>query len=291
VGAHASHLASSTTHAPIACAECHAVPAAVADLGHVDSALPAEVTFGPLARARGAQPVYDGVGCSNVACHGGAEPVWTIVNGSQAACGTCHGTPPALPHPQQTLLECTACHGSLDARHIDGKVDVACNACHGNDDGPAPPFDLAGNEDPIAPGVGAHASHLRATELHEPVACSECHVVPTMLDAPAHRDGDARAEIHFGPLASAEDTDASYNGVTCATYCHGGSAFIQGGSLTNPTWTVVDGTQAACGSCHGLPPPAPHPTAPPTACGGCHPFSGLQPLMPALHINGVVERP
>jgi predicted CxxxxCH...CXXCH cytochrome family protein len=282
------------------------VPVAPDDSGHFDTGLPAELVFGPLARARGALPVFDGAGCSNIACHGGDRPVggsnntpsWTTVNGTQAACGTCHGLPPPAPHPART--DCNACHGDVigadngfvdGARHVNGTVEVACHACHGSDASPAPPRDLSGNEDTIFTGVGAHASHLRSTELHAAITCSECHHVPSNVDNPGHRDSAAPAEVDFGPLAAADDTETSWNGVSCATYCHGGSAAIQGGSRTNPSWTTVDGTQAACGSCHGLPPPAPHPTAPATGCGGCHPFSGTLPLDPALHINGVVERP
>lgn len=49
--------------------------------------------------------------------------------------------------------------------------------------------------------------------------------------------------------------------------CHG--AVEKGGSATAPKWTQVDGTQVTCGSCHGLPPPAPHPEG--TNCASCHP--------------------
>lgn len=320
VGAHASHLAALAgpganpqTYAAIACSECHVVPVANDDGGHFDTSLPAEVTFGPRARARGATPSFDGVGCSNVACHGGtsttpgATPSWTIVNGSQAACGTCHGLPPPAPHPatSNAIGDCARCHGMVidaaaafvaPALHVNGSVEVSCTACHGDAaaaagaGSPAPPRDLAGNTSTSFIGVGAHRTHVEKN-----VPCSECHLVPATLASTGHRDdGDDRAEVRFGPLARADGTDAQFNGLTCATYCHGGSASIRGGTLTTPTWTVAEGSegsQTACGTCHGLPPPAPHPATPPTGCGGCHPFSGLLPLNPALHINGVVERP
>jgi predicted CxxxxCH...CXXCH cytochrome family protein len=301
VGAHQTHLAASNMHAPIACGECHVVPTSYDAPGHADDALPAELSFGPLARARGATPSFDGVGCSNVACHDGGggsnrAPLWTVVDGTQAACGTCHALPPPSPHPAES--DCVRCHGAVvnasqsflqPALHVNGRVDVSCVACHGDDESAAPPRDLDGNVDASFPGVGAHRTHL-----DNGVACSECHVVPDANDplaSPGHIDEVHGAELVFGPLANSDGVTSSFNGVTCATYCHGGSAFIQGGSNTEPAWTIVDGSEASCGSCHGVPPPAPHPTVPPTACGGCHPFSGLNPLNPLLHVNGVVERP
>ncbi len=42
VGAHQFHLASMTTGKLVQCAECHTVPAATADSGHIDASLPAE---------------------------------------------------------------------------------------------------------------------------------------------------------------------------------------------------------------------------------------------------------
>jgi predicted CxxxxCH...CXXCH cytochrome family protein len=54
-------------------------------------------------------------------------------------------------------------------------------------------------------------------------------------------------------------------------------------------WTRVDGTQKQCGSCHGAPPPAPHPHDP--ACQNCHADAGpsLTIKTPAQHIDGTVQ--
>ena len=73
------------------------VPEAVGDAGHLYSAGPAEVTFGPLAMSGGAFPVWDrdaaAPTCSNVYCHGATledgentDPVWTVVDGTEAEC-------------------------------------------------------------------------------------------------------------------------------------------------------------------------------------------------------------
>jgi predicted CxxxxCH...CXXCH cytochrome family protein len=65
---------------------------------------------------------------------------------------------------------------------------------------------------------------------------------------------------------------------------------LPGGTNTTPRWTTVDGTQAACGTCHGLPPAAPHVAI--AQCDLCHGAvvgPGPSITTPALHINGIVE--
>ena len=54
VGAHTSHLAS-TLSSPVACSECHVVPADALSLGHIDAAT-ATLTFGTLATTRSSTP-------------------------------------------------------------------------------------------------------------------------------------------------------------------------------------------------------------------------------------------
>jgi hypothetical protein len=65
-----------------------------------------------------------------------------------------------------------------------------------------------------------------------------------------------------------------------------------GGSNTAPSWTTVDGTQAACGACHGLPPPRPHPKAELNpVCNACHKniaSDNTTFLRPELHVDGIV---
>src|SRR4029078_5117692 len=58
---------------------------------------------------------------------------------------------------------------------------------------------------------------------------------------------------------------------------------------TQPVWTRVDGTQKQCTSCHGAPPPAPHPQN--TACEACHADAGpsLTIKTPTQHIDGTVQ--
>jgi predicted CxxxxCH...CXXCH cytochrome family protein len=111
----------------------------VGDPGHIDTDLPAEVTFGALAKTGGASAAWDHASatCQNTYCHGtfkggaSARPVWTKVGSGEGACGTCHGLPPAAPHPQVKL--CSLCHQGIatddqkvinKTLHLNGKVDL-----------------------------------------------------------------------------------------------------------------------------------------------------------------------
>jgi predicted CxxxxCH...CXXCH cytochrome family protein len=221
------------------------------------------------------------------------------VDGTQAACGTCHGLPPPLPHVADTA--CDGCHlptagpGQTIAdatTHADGVVQqggtAGCAGCHGDDDSLAPPPDSTGETDPTERSVGAHRAHVFPSDAAE-VACDECHVVPATVDDEDHID-TAPAEVTFGSLASfaAADPVWSTTTFTCSgAYCHG--ATLGGGDLTTPTWTATDGAAAACGACHGMPPPSPHPSS--TGCSGCHPPAGPGQTIdqPARHIDGSLD--
>ncbi|NUM70175.1 MAG: CxxxxCH/CxxCH domain-containing protein [Ignavibacteriaceae bacterium] len=157
VGAHANHLYDNLSGNAVACNECHTVPTAVSDPGHIDKNV--HLVFGDLAMKtsnNGAivpNPTYDKttLECSNVYCHG------TFKNGNQsnkvkwtagtdgAKCGTCHGDAtsgnplPPSPHPQ--VANCSTCHwmttpGDLvtgsgaaaiivnKTKHVNGKLNL-----------------------------------------------------------------------------------------------------------------------------------------------------------------------
>jgi predicted CxxxxCH...CXXCH cytochrome family protein len=316
VGAHQSHVQNTAVRAAMGCDECHVLPASTAHSnGRVD------LSFGATATAGGARPAWDRATatCSGVYCHGATlgaggastSPVWTRVDGTQAACTSCHGLPPPVSsgHPPVSggAPACSRCHpatvkadGTIDlagGRHVNGTIDVialSCTSCHGDPsrtaNAPAPPGGTNGEAETTARAVGAHQRHLSGGALRQAMACGECHAVPT---SPGHANGIV--EVTFGALAGAGGAAARWDGATCATYCHG--ATLAGGSLTAPSWTRVDGTQAACGTCHGLPPPASagHPPVAGgvTACAGCHPgtvdASGAIVTNGGLHVNGQVD--
>lgn len=262
VGAHRQHMNPSPAwHRKVDCADCHVVPNAVGDPGHIDGDNKAELTFSMRA---GAGSMWDGTTCTT-GCHGTTAwggtkttPTWTQVDGTQVACGSCHGAPPPPPHPTET--NCASCHPTMEENsltfrdpdsHINGVVDLVdsaatggCTTCHGSTNS-APPKDLAGNTAATSKGVGAHQAHLKTSTWRHAIPCSSCHVVPTTLNAPGHRDGDNIAEVKFDTM----NPIGAYTTATgsCATmYCHGNG---RGG---NGTITWLAAGPLACGACHSV---------------------------------------
>jgi hypothetical protein len=132
--------------------------------GHLDTPLPAEVTFvdtlAYLITGSGTYaptPTYSSTAltCANTYCHGAWQmtklgslypyiftdsimtgntanhPLWTGGT-SEASCGSCHGMPPT-GHLFFSLSSCTNCHGSVvngsgqiinQSLHINGKANV-----------------------------------------------------------------------------------------------------------------------------------------------------------------------
>ncbi len=165
VGAHVSHLYENELGHQIECSTCHIVPDKYSDPGHIDTGLPAEITFGNLAVHNIAvNPVYNypAATCSEVYCHGdwaflkdssdyqfiyvdsmivgnAFSPIWNKVDGTQALCGTCHDLPPqghqnAGGDPNATT--CSGCHidivdanGNIidQTKHINGEKNVFGN--------------------------------------------------------------------------------------------------------------------------------------------------------------------
>jgi len=288
VGAHQSHVRDGDLRMALACDNCHIVPQDINDPGHLDDP-PAEITWGDLAKTGGLAPEWDRNDdkCSNAYCHGATlsggsitEPEWTKVDGTQSVCGACHGFPPPDPHPENNI--CWPCHpdtvdraNEIDissGKHVNGTVEVAgmnCNSCHGSEDNAAPPVSTTGSSDTGDTEVGAHQSHVRDGDLRMALACDNCHVVPADVNDPGHLD-DPPAEITWGDLAKTGGLEPEWdrNENKCSnTYCHG--VTLSGGNITEPEWTKVDGTQSACGTCHGIPPSRPHPGNP--NCWMCHP--------------------
>jgi predicted CxxxxCH...CXXCH cytochrome family protein len=309
VGAHQAHLiASPTWHHKVECADCHVVPATVDAPGHIDGDNKAEVIFSM--RAGGTASAWNGTTCT-VGCHGQAgwggtnsTPTWTRVDGTQSACGSCHGAPPPPPHPSGS--NCATCHPTMEENsltfrdpdsHINGVVDVVdatttggCTTCHGSTNS-APPKDLAGNTATTVATVGAHQAHLAASTWHHAVVCSSCHVVPQTVDAPGHRDGDNIAEVIFDTLnPQGLYTKAT---ATCSTmYCHGNGrgangtiSFVKAGPLPCTGCHATNGTGMS--GQHSL-----HINSEGMRCSGCHATvvnANMTIIKADLHVNGVHE--
>jgi predicted CxxxxCH...CXXCH cytochrome family protein len=261
VGAHRVHLdVAPDWHRKVECGDCHTVPATVDAPGHRDGDGKAEVTFAMIA---GPDAAWNGTTCTT-SCHGSAAigaarstPMWTLVDGSQVGCGSCHGVPPPAPHPNNG--RCSSCHPTMEegstsfrdpASHINGIVEEVapgatggCTTCHGSETSSAPPRDLSNNTEKTARGVGAHVAHLATSTWRAAITCVSCHTVPLAQATPGHIDGDNIAEVKFSPLNPA----ATYAPTTCASlYCHGN------GRGNNGTASWVTPGPLACTACHSI---------------------------------------
>lgn len=246
---------------------------------------------------------------------------WT---GAWPGCEQCHGVAPAF-EGGITRISCatSGCHIDRQGRP---KSVASCNTCHGDFHASAtdiasfaPPRDMQKNTETTAVGVGAHQVHLRGDLISAGIECSECHIVPSGVFVDDHLTPKGPEErINFGDLASLETklidmgmNPPVYNpdavSPTCQnTYCHGN--FSGGNPDFTPVWTVVDGSQSQCGTCHGdadnpIPkmfPEGPHPPVPDIGCQICHWLDPGQPIArrledgtfvienKELHIDGAI---
>ena len=266
------------------------------------------------------------------------HPPLTMPNPTGADCVTCHdmskhttGTVTFAPHPatwmnqadpgfhafsaNKGLAACQGCHGQDLAGGITGVACAQCHdtalptgvttwkkncvMCHGGTDNPtgAPPKATWGNSADLV-RIGAHSAHVTASAISPAFGCALCHVKPVDAFSPGHIDGSTATvafdglAVGIGALAPAWDRTSA----TCSnTYCHGA---FRNGNAAAPDWTKVGQGQGACGTCHGLPPPAAaHPAVGSdlTVCAVCHPKtmdgSGhiIPPAQGGLHLDGLIE--
>jgi predicted CxxxxCH...CXXCH cytochrome family protein len=195
VGAHQAHLQTSNWHATVLCEDCHLVPTTVSDPGHIDTPLPADITFSSLASAKGSTAAWNGTTCTTY-CHGATlsggavtQPNWTQVDGSQKACGSCHALPPTQNHTTST--NCSSCHGQVvdannafiaPALHINGTVEATSGHATGWGDG------------------AVHGAGFMA----DTGSCSSCH----------------GADLKGGSAMSCETCHTGWQ--TNCVFCHGG---------------------------------------------------------------------
>lgn len=184
------------------------------------------------------------------------------------------------------LVLAAALGGACFVPRSDAPKDNTCTHCHGDATrgatvlAAAPPNDTWGNTSPAYPGVGAHERHLLTATLAKPVACDECHRVPKTAWDDWHNVG--KTDITFGPRARGDGGTPKYDPATrtCTeSACHGPRSGV---------WTRAKAPAETCGSCHGLPPPPPHPQA--GACEVCHAdvvSSASSIKAPELHVDGL----
>ncbi len=231
-------------------------------------------------------------------------------------CQTCHGTDYAGGKSGVSCMQ-AGCH--VDETGTP-KSPEACNTCHGVFRAPAsdllsaaPPKGVLGDTSQAYRGVGAHQKHLLTGTLGKPLKCQECHAVPATLFQAGHIDTKLPAEAVLNDtlsrLVTGDGTlrpSPAWNGTSCgSTYCHGNwklqkstSAFpwiydttdsVMVGEAFAPVW-IGGSAQAACGTCHGLPPRG-HTTVL-GACVNCHSDvvdANMQIIDPSKHINGKIN--
>ena len=211
VGAHQTHVTDGGMHTAFPCQVCHTTPVTPGEEGHYQSGGKLLPGPAPVIATSGFGGTFSwnstAATCTNGYCHapvadsnaGQINPiVWTAVGQNQAACGTCHGYPPAGHGPN---TQCDTCHRPTFSNgqpstplHCNGEVNLAapegsCVGCHGSGDISAPPIDLHGNASESVQTVGAHREHLQALhQVSAPVPCNECHLVPRVLNSPGHID-------------------------------------------------------------------------------------------------------
>jgi predicted CxxxxCH...CXXCH cytochrome family protein len=200
-------------------------------------------------------------------------------------CRLCHGA--TLGGGPNNASACTTCHRNRVPTTL-----LDCASCHGN-----PPNGTA------YPNIAAtHPSHASGT-FALPLDCPECHLDrgSVTLDhytrTQSWRAGATSVQtgaVNFGALARTDGASPVYNETSrqCTNaYCHG-ATLAAGGTNHSPIWGQANYLAAGCGTCHGFPPPSPHPAATATLCIGCHPHvnaSGTGFTDRTKHVNGMVE--
>ena len=177
---------------------------------------------------------------------------------------------------------------------LPAKMD--CSSCHGGPDNAAPPRAVNGATSTADIRIGAHQSHMKAGQVSHPVACEECHVVPTLTNTPDHPDPLSRpAAVSFGTLAKTSQASPAWDRTkaTCAnSYCHGATLW-GGDTRPAPHWTKVDGSQLKCDACHSNPPgDSSHAVHTDYTCDTCHGSvvaANATILNPDLHVNGHID--
>ncbi len=252
VGAHSAHVAAGPMAVALDCSQCHPPTANLCAPTHVNGTV--DIAWGPIPTSHGTVPSFDATSgtCANW-CHGATmqngtrnQPTWTGVGQGQAACGTCHGIPTAVPGSPGQMT------GLPSANHPAFLQGTRCMDCHQD----TMTVNAMG-QDVLKPGGG------------------DGHHVNGVVDALAHGAG------WYVPVTGGTHAQNVWNGLgpltmdayyAQCTRCHGnGSDFLVSGG-----WSGVSCGTASCHSaffittqpvgqrCGGIT------TVPCTSCVFCH---------------------
>ncbi|MBT0664888.1 CxxxxCH/CxxCH domain-containing protein [Geobacter pelophilus] len=289
-GAHAAHLNALTGYSnPVACSECHTVPA-LNDAVHMNGTTEVPMN-GTLARAKSVLTTYSSAtrSCGTTYCHGATEigangqhPRWSNTSyltgtpSNTGDCDRCHGCPPntnghaSLAKPA-VLNSCNGCHthvntdgtftaGTNRTKHINGSLEVngsgACNGCHG-----------ANNNGLLSVNVSkGHAVHYNRTSVFRhytgsnrtlasayAFACKNCHGKTETN----HMNSGNLADIAisggtytFGTYSARDGRGYKYKAGTCSqNSCH----WSGNSASQSPVQAMVNWSSAMtsnCGKCH-----------------------------------------
>jgi predicted CxxxxCH...CXXCH cytochrome family protein len=191
-------------------------------------------------------------------------------------CQGCHAVPSPggiypSEHGSNDPKVCNICHYHNSSS---GSFSGACDVCHGYPPttatmgGPTGMALPATGATPSSPG--AHLTHAKTSFM----ACNTCHTGYTAKPMPSKsiEIGFSISGSNFPGFAGSVN-GGKFNGnvlnsgyswsastgttlttgnsaITCSVYCHGSA--LTGGTVAAPTWTNTDGSQKACGACHGV---------------------------------------
>ena len=166
--------------------------------------------------------------------------------------------------------------------------------------GARPPI-WKGQRDSTLVTVGAHQKHVApqnfTPQISHPFPCSECHVLPSSVQAAGHVGHAPSSGVRRPPGDYEVPTTPhwSHSNATCtATYCHGNWDLGNPNNpppLWTPSRTVL---RWFAGTCHSIPPPAStgHPDSSRESknCNLCHSSvigtDNVTIVNPTLHVNG-----
>jgi predicted CxxxxCH...CXXCH cytochrome family protein len=195
--------------------------------------------------------------CSNISCHGTANPVW---GGTLPAdCTGCHGGGVTSATPIATLNHPTHLSRAYGPGSYLGTATAACQSCHDysatqpdakHADGTVQVLNAAGSA-----CVKCHPGALPAWTSTTRIACTSCHaatpsVLPNGVAAPYKANYATRGH---GQAA------ANYNASRACESCHNANGAHVSGVLGDAVRLTLPNDNTQCTSCHNDPAKVPTP--------------------------------